>query len=89
MNCCCAWLRETEKQKEEKSQMENAISLLNEQQASELLNCSVAALRRWRLIGAGPAYCRLGRLVRYRHADLEAFLDAQLLQTQPVAGGGR
>ena len=59
-------------------------STLNERQAAEFLNCSVAALRRWRLLGQGPAFCRLGRLIRYRQADLVAFLD-----TNRVAGGAR
>lgn len=61
------------------------MGLLNEKQASQLLGCSVAALRKWRLLSKGPAYCRVGRLVRYSEADLAAYLDANRVQP----GGGR
>jgi hypothetical protein len=62
------------------------MGLLNEKQASQFLGCSVAALRKWRLLGKGPAYCRVGRLVRYSETDLTAFLDANRVQP---AGAGR
>ena len=59
--------------------------MLKEDEAAEVLGCSVALLRKWRLVEAGPAYCKLGRLVRYADADIQAFIDAQRVQT----GGGR
>ena len=49
--------------------------LLREQQVAELLGCSAAALRKWRLNGDGPRYCKLGRLVRYSEADLLAYIE--------------
>ena len=49
--------------------------LLNEQEAAQRLACSVALLRKWRLYGGGPGFCRLGRLVRYSGADLAAFIE--------------
>ncbi len=36
---------------------------------------SPRTLQRWRLEGVGPTFVKLGRLVRYRQSDLEAFLD--------------
>ena len=36
---------------------------------------STRTLQRWRLEGVGPTYVKLGRLVRYRQSDLDAFLD--------------
>ena len=60
-------------------------SLLTEQAAARQLSCSVALMRKWRLFGEGPAYCKIGRLVRYRHEDLDAFLAAHRVET----GGGR
>jgi hypothetical protein len=54
--------------------------LLNEQQAAQVLGCSVAALRRWRLLGYGPAFVKLGRLVRYSETDLAAFVAANRVQ---------
>jgi len=54
--------------------------MLNEQQAAEILGCTVSAMRKWRLLGKGPAFCRIGRLVRYSEADLIAFMDANRVQ---------
>lgn len=34
-------------------------------------------LRQWRYFGKGPAYVKIGRHVRYRVADLDAFIAAQ------------
>ena len=36
---------------------------------------STRTLQRWRLEGVGPTYVKLGRLVRYRQTDLDAFLE--------------
>ncbi|MGL1921590.1 MAG: helix-turn-helix domain-containing protein [Hyphomicrobiales bacterium] len=36
---------------------------------------SARTLQRWRLEGVGPAFIKLGRLVRYRQSDLNNFLD--------------
>lgn len=54
--------------------------LYSEKQAAQILSCSVAALRKWRLLRKGPAYVKIGRLVRYLHADLMAYLDANRVQ---------
>lgn len=50
--------------------------LLDERQAAKSLGCSVGMMRKFRLLGCGPAFCKIGRLVRYRQADLEAFITA-------------
>jgi hypothetical protein len=42
--------------------------------AAAYLAFSVDALRAWRLQGRGPAYYLAGRAVRYRPADLDAWL---------------
>ena len=54
-------------------------NLLDEKQAAAILHCSVAFLRRNRRLGLEPAYCRLGRLVRYRPEDLAAFVSGRLV----------
>lgn len=56
---------------------------VNERIASQLLSVSVAALRRWRRERRGPRFVRLSRCVRYRVADLEAFVN------EGVHGGSR
>jgi hypothetical protein len=63
----------------------NNPNLLNEREAAGVIACSVALLRKWRLFDEGPAYCKIGRLVRYRQEDLNAFLEANRVET----GGGR
>ena len=49
--------------------------LLTENEASEILNCTKAALRRWRRERRGPDFIKIGRLVRYRESDLLDFID--------------
>jgi len=39
--------------------------LRDEKGAAEFLGCTVSALRKWRLLETGPAYVKVGRLVRY------------------------
>ena len=45
-------------------------------------------LRDWRSRGTGPRYVRFGGLVRYRRADLVAWLDSQTVDptTEPRPG---
>ena len=50
--------------------------ILTEVQAAELLgNISPKTLQAWRVSGRGPVFIKVGRLVRYRMADLENFLN--------------
>lgn len=50
--------------------------LLNEREAAQFLGCSVALMRKMRLHGIGPDYCRVGRLVRYPQTALLGYIDA-------------
>lgn len=50
--------------------------LLTETEAALHLGCSIRTLQSWRLRGGGPGYSKVGRLVRYRPADLSAFVEA-------------
>ncbi len=52
--------------------------LLQEKEVAQMLSCTVAALRRWRREGRGPRYAKLGRLVRYREADVDDFVRDRL-----------
>lgn len=54
-------------------------ALLTDEQVGERLTVSPSTLRHWRSRGEGPPYVKLGgRLVRYRWADVEAWmLEAQ------------
>ena len=49
---------------------------INRRKTARLLQVSEATLRRWELAGFGPKPLRIARLVRYRMADLEEFLNS-------------
>ncbi|MGA9665975.1 MAG: helix-turn-helix domain-containing protein [Gallionella sp.] len=51
--------------------------LTNEQAAEFLGGIRPNTLEGWRLKGVGPAFYKIGRLVRYDQADLEAYLESQ------------
>jgi hypothetical protein len=57
--------------------------LIDEREAAKALCCSVAALRKWRLLGKGLRYHKIGRLVRYAEADLAEYLNAN--RVEPAA----
>lgn len=38
-------------------------------------------LERFRISGDGPRYCKLGGSVRYRRADLDAWLESRLTRS--------
>ena len=50
------------------------VNLMTELEVSKRLNVSVASLRRWRLLRRGPAFLKVGSLVRYQPEDLDAWL---------------
>jgi excisionase family DNA binding protein len=60
-------------------------NLMTEQEVSKRLNVSVASLRRWRLTKRGPAFLKVGSLVRYPPEELEAWLAS--LPTGGTASG--
>ena len=43
--------------------------------AAHYLRTSPSTLAKRRLTGTGPTFCRIGRAIRYRKADLDAFMD--------------
>lgn len=47
-------------------------------EAAEYLGLRPGTLEIWRWSGKGPAYLKLGRSVRYRLSDLEAFVEKSL-----------
>lgn len=48
--------------------------LLDEKQVAALLRVSPKCLQGWRYRGGGPRFVKVGRLVRYRMTDVEAFV---------------
>jgi hypothetical protein len=54
-----------------------ASKLFTEKQAAAFLNCTCAALERWRRERRGPPYLKIGRLVRYSELDLDRWLNSK------------
>ncbi len=52
--------------------------LTTEQVSSEMLGNTVPpeTLRKWRRVGGGPLFKKLGANIRYRRGDVQAWLDA-------------
>jgi predicted DNA-binding transcriptional regulator AlpA len=52
--------------------------LLTDTEVAELCGCAVATLRNMRWRGEGPRHVVLGkRMVRYKPADVQAFIEGQ------------
>ncbi len=65
------------------------MTLLNETKAAQLLGCSVAKMQRDRRIGSPIPYIKVGRSVKYRLSDIEAYLEKQrFTSTSEYLGGG-
>ena len=56
-------------------------ALLSEKEVAAYLKLSVKTLQLWRYQGKGPAYCKVGRCVRYRPEDVAAFVAAHRMPT--------
>lgn len=54
------------------------IKLLNNAQTAALLGIRPNTLEIWRVQGKGPAYRKVGRLVRYVEAEVLSWLDSQM-----------
>ncbi len=59
----------------------NGINLLNEREVAELLGVQTKTLSSWRCRGTGPAFTKIGRLVKYLQADLEDYVKTQRRQS--------
>ncbi|SIN99056.1 DNA binding domain-containing protein, excisionase family [Rhodovulum sp. ES.010] len=53
---------------------------ITETEAADYLCQSVRTLQKWRVSGAGPAFYKAGRSVRYRRADLRDWAEARRRQ---------
>ncbi len=59
--------------------MSDPESLLTTAEAAEILRLSQPHLEKMRIYGRGPRFVRLGRAIRYRRADLLAWIEASLI----------
>lgn len=63
-------------------------TLLTTQEAAKILRVKESTLEQWRWQGRGPQFVKLGRLVRYRLADLEAFTADRVFNSTTAAQHG-
>lgn len=61
------------------------MELRNESAVAKELNCEVKTLQAWRCRGGGPPFIRVGRLVRYRPEDVEAWIESRRVSSTSEA----
>lgn len=66
--------------------MDDVSSPIDTAAASAYTGLSRSTLEKLRVFGGGPPYLKLGRAVRYRPADLEAWLVARLTESTSTRG---
>ena len=64
--------------------MEHQIAI-DEIEASARIGVPVSSLQKMRMRGDGPPFAKIGQRVRYRVADLQAFVDAHLVRSTSEA----
>lgn len=57
----------------------------NNVEAAEYLGLKAATLNKWRVHGEGPPFLKVGRLIRYRKSDLDAYLANRLVRSTAEA----
>ena len=62
--------------------------LLTERQVEDRYDLSIAWLRRARRERRGPVFLKIGRMVRYRKADIEAYLASRVVGTHEHSRSG-
>lgn len=56
-------------------------NLLKTPGAASYLSLSAVTLERLRVTGGGPRFCKLGKAVRYRKVDLDAWLESRVVRS--------
>jgi len=63
--------------------------LLRECEAAQILGFTPRALQNWRIRGGGPVFVKVAaRSVRYRRADLLAWIQARIRRSTSDTGSG-
>jgi len=58
-----------------------AQTVMTVSQAANYLGLAVSTLNKWRCHGGGPIFIKMGRAVRYRVEDLEAFIQNRQMES--------
>ena len=56
---------------------------VTEPEAAEQMGVAAVTLRLWRGRGVGPTHYRFGRLVKYKPADVAAWIEARRRESDP------
>jgi predicted DNA-binding transcriptional regulator AlpA len=62
-----------------------SLEVIHPTDAARFVGLSASTLAKLRLNGNGPIYCKLGRRVVYRRADLEAWLESRIARNTTEA----
>jgi hypothetical protein len=62
--------------------MQDLKLLVTEREAATLIGLSYRTLQRWRWVGRGPRYAKIGAAVRYELAELRRYVKAN---TRPAS----
>ncbi|MDH3667872.1 MAG: helix-turn-helix domain-containing protein [Paracoccaceae bacterium] len=65
--------------------MDEKYKLIKPDAAADRIGLSASTLAKLRMKRAGPPWVALGRSVRYRVADLDAWVEAHTISTGPAA----
>jgi hypothetical protein len=62
------------------------LNLMDSVQLADFLTNKPNTVEGWRIKGIGPKYIKIGRLVRYRLADVEEWIESQARTSTTQAG---
>lgn len=57
--------------------LSSPLNLLDERDVARITRMSLASVRRWRLLGTGPRFLKLGSSVRYKAEDVAAWINSR------------
>jgi predicted DNA-binding transcriptional regulator AlpA len=73
------------KQQDANTVTSSPIALRTTPEAAAYLKYKPSTMNQLRWKGCGPRFVRIGRSVRYRQSDLDAFIDAQVFSSTTEA----
>jgi excisionase family DNA binding protein len=62
------------------------MAFLTTKAAAEKLTLKKTTLEAWRCRGGGPKFIKIGRAVRYRPEDLDAFIESSVRESTSAEG---
>jgi predicted DNA-binding transcriptional regulator AlpA len=60
--------------------------ILNEKEVALATRLALPTLRNWRSLGRGPAYLKLGKAIRYRESDVQAYVEKSRIEPDGIDG---